>query len=73
MVDAIKDKIDNIEIKDKLEKIYLLPLISKSYDILEKFENRNSRIFASLEKIILFNLKLHPTKEELERISSRVE
>lgn len=61
MVDAIKDKIDNIEIKDKLEKIYLLPLISKSYDILEKFENRNSRIFTSIEKIILFNLKLNQT------------
>lgn len=61
MADAIKDKIDNIEIKDKLEKIYLLPLISKSYDILEKFENRNSRIFTSIEKIVLFNLKLHPT------------
>lgn len=73
LVDALKDKINEIaanpELKEKLEKISLLPLISKSYEILEKFENRNKRIFLSIEKIILLNLKLNPTQAELDRIS----
>ncbi|CAD8210147.1 unnamed protein product [Paramecium pentaurelia] len=77
ILDALKDSLDNLlqkkpELKDKLEKISLLPIISNNIQILDKLNNKEQRIFTAIENIILQNLKQKASKLELIRIEKRI-
>ncbi|CAD8209946.1 unnamed protein product [Paramecium octaurelia] len=77
ILDALKDNLDNLlqqkpELKDKLEKISLLPLILSNVTLFDKLNNKENRIFTAIENIILQNLKQQASNLELVRIDKRM-
>ncbi|CAD8121308.1 unnamed protein product [Paramecium sonneborni] len=77
ILEALQDSLDTLlskkpDLKDKLEKISLLPLISNNISIIDKLNKKEERIFTAIENIILQNLKQKASNLELKRIEKRI-